>query len=355
MSKETFFETHSLQLSQVPKELWDSLYNKLSKEILDAGTHFSLRQTPNGSTVSKFRNFELISTLSVKKNEDIFLVDHLWTFDPHEAYQILSNNVGLVSRLEALIPSEYGMSDKTVEIIDTTSDELPKETESDFVKFDANGNMIEDENNDDDGGNDSHDEQLIEQLIDHCNIPRKEALELLKLHGWELIDAITHAERRNQGIPDDEYEGESSVMRDLREQITRNVHQQQEEKPVSGVRRKRQASISDLSQSERINRILDAIVELKLMGTYDIVVPQQHQEGIQGPDAIGRQEKYFFISDEVGSSIISDITNETEPNVKMITFIYNKAPQSLYSPANLVPFNIFWPIKDIESGDIINS
>ena len=62
-----------LQDQGVPQGLWEMLYSKLHCEIFDAGESFSFAVSEGeDSTV-------LVCSRNLDCNEDIFLIDHMWT------------------------------------------------------------------------------------------------------------------------------------------------------------------------------------------------------------------------------------------------------------------------------------
>lgn len=353
MTYAQFEQTHRNQLEQlgVPQHLWQRLHSKLASQRLDSGEHFGLMALP-AEEKPKYRKYGLVATQgqAINPQSDIFLVDHLWTFDPHHARHQLESNSELAHRIENIIPEEYGLPEvaEEEEAVSTHSHptDIPKVTSDETQQQQG-------EQNDDE---DDIDETLVDQLVNHCGIPHSEAVELLRRHEWELVDAITHADRRKNGISDDHPDhDESPMLRDLREQITRNVHQQQQAKEddeaqTRGTRRRRQPTVSDLTRSERLDRILDALVGLRFTSTYDILIPQEQSGAAAGPQQLAAAEKYFFIPDEVGSSILHD---STTPNVKMDTFIFNTRPDLPFSTSHLMPFSIFYPIRQINEGDFV--
>lgn len=72
-----FYEAHSLQLfgMNFPKdELGEKLYFKLKNEIFDSTRFFEVLDNQDEN------RFMLRAKLDFKKNFEVFLVDHCWTF-----------------------------------------------------------------------------------------------------------------------------------------------------------------------------------------------------------------------------------------------------------------------------------
>jgi hypothetical protein len=64
-----------LQDQGVPQGLWEALFFKLHAEVFDAGESFSFAVSEAEDASSTV----LVSTRNLDCNEDIFLVDHMWT------------------------------------------------------------------------------------------------------------------------------------------------------------------------------------------------------------------------------------------------------------------------------------
>jgi hypothetical protein len=64
-----------LQDQGVPQGLWETLFSKMHGEIFDAGSSFSFAVSEAEDASSTV----LVSTHNLDCNEDIFLVDHMWT------------------------------------------------------------------------------------------------------------------------------------------------------------------------------------------------------------------------------------------------------------------------------------
>jgi len=100
----TFLATHKVQLesSAVPELYWFSLYAKLSKQVFDAGEQFSLLQVENDEEEAEWR---VETTADVTENDpnQIFLIDHAWTFKTDQARQMLLHVPGLATRMARLM------------------------------------------------------------------------------------------------------------------------------------------------------------------------------------------------------------------------------------------------------------
>ncbi|VDL76302.1 unnamed protein product [Nippostrongylus brasiliensis] len=105
-----FLHGHKDQLEAggVPPELWGSLYTKLmqqknhfSLQTFDAGNYFRIlcEETDDG------RNWSVFATKDLHPVDEynIFLIDHAWTFRPHQARAQLEQLPQLVDRMKNLL------------------------------------------------------------------------------------------------------------------------------------------------------------------------------------------------------------------------------------------------------------
>ncbi|CAJ0580749.1 unnamed protein product, partial [Mesorhabditis spiculigera] len=101
---EDFLSAHKAQLlsASVPERFWIPLFEKLTKEVFDAGEHFQV--------INDEGNYEVVATSQIdhKIGNNIFLVDHAWTFRPADARNELENIPGLLERMIKL----FGMLEK---------------------------------------------------------------------------------------------------------------------------------------------------------------------------------------------------------------------------------------------------
>ncbi|CAD6195780.1 unnamed protein product [Caenorhabditis auriculariae] len=99
-----FLRQHKDQLnaSGVPPELWNGLYKKLLKEIFDAGDHFQVLCEMGDDGRKQCKVYALDEMHNVDE-DNIFLIDHMWTFRAHEAREDLENRPpGLLQRIRNL-------------------------------------------------------------------------------------------------------------------------------------------------------------------------------------------------------------------------------------------------------------
>ena len=93
---EAFKKIHQAQLENVgfPKDLYSRLYMKLKNEEFDIGTKVKL-------LIDKDVGKMMVSTTEkLDKEEDVFLIDHAWTFRYYEAYKMLKENKKLRYRMK---------------------------------------------------------------------------------------------------------------------------------------------------------------------------------------------------------------------------------------------------------------
>uniref|UniRef100_A0A914CXW8 Tubulin--tyrosine ligase-like protein 12 SET-like domain-containing protein n=2 Tax=Acrobeloides nanus TaxID=290746 RepID=A0A914CXW8_9BILA len=96
-SFEEFVAIHESQLvaSGVPQHFWNHLYSKLMNEVFDAGD--SMMMVVDSETC----NWSVFATKDILFNDsnNIFLIDHAWTFRPNNARRALQEVPGLKERL----------------------------------------------------------------------------------------------------------------------------------------------------------------------------------------------------------------------------------------------------------------
>lgn len=84
---------------------------------------------------------------------------------------------------------------------------------------------------------------------------------------------------------------------------------------------------------ERVDRIYEKMWSYIQTYTYSIL--QQDGQPVS--------QTAWYINDEVGSAICHSST----PNVICVPFIFSRGP-------NMIPYSVFYPIQDIEAGDIVS-
>lgn len=97
---EDFVKVHGLLLtaSGLPQTLHFQLFQKLSSETFDGGDYFQIETCEEG------RQRRLILTSdSIRKYSNVFLVDHAWTFRLSDAYKQLREVPGLAERMAAMM------------------------------------------------------------------------------------------------------------------------------------------------------------------------------------------------------------------------------------------------------------
>ncbi|KAK7281295.1 hypothetical protein RIF29_09135 [Crotalaria pallida] len=97
---EEFSKVHALLLtaSGLPQQLHRLLFLKLAGDTFDGGEHFQIEPCEDG----RQRRLVLTSD-SMAKDSNVFLVDHAWTFRLTDAYKQLHEVPGLVERMGALM------------------------------------------------------------------------------------------------------------------------------------------------------------------------------------------------------------------------------------------------------------
>ena len=96
-----FEAAHAEQLTAkgVPRQLWRKLFEKLRKEIFDAGSFVQFARDGDG-------NILLIANSAIKAYQDIFLIDHAWSTTLAKAHQQLTEFPALVDRMMGILGIE---------------------------------------------------------------------------------------------------------------------------------------------------------------------------------------------------------------------------------------------------------
>ena len=96
---EAFVKIHQPQLDSIsfPKALNTRLYQKLKSEEYDIGTRVRL-------IINKdIDKMMVAATENISENEDVYLIDHAWTFKYYEAYNTLKENKKLRYRMKNIL------------------------------------------------------------------------------------------------------------------------------------------------------------------------------------------------------------------------------------------------------------
>ncbi|XVE97893.1 hypothetical protein REPUB_Repub03eG0058100 [Reevesia pubescens] len=99
-SYEDFVKVHGLLLaaSGLPQSLYFKLFEKLTSEAFDGGAHFEIEPCEDGR-----QRRLLLTSDTMSKHSNIFLIDHAWTFRLPDAYKQLIEVPGLAQRMAALM------------------------------------------------------------------------------------------------------------------------------------------------------------------------------------------------------------------------------------------------------------
>uniref|UniRef100_A0A2P2LZM1 Uncharacterized protein MANES_03G040400 n=1 Tax=Rhizophora mucronata TaxID=61149 RepID=A0A2P2LZM1_RHIMU len=135
---EDFVKVHGLLLasSGLPTSLYGRLFEKLSREEFDGGSHFQVEPC------EERRQRRLVFTSqSMPMESDIFLVDHAWSFRLSDAYQQLQEVPGLAERMASLMCVDVDLGTDTDE---TDEDGDSQESNSKLNVMDVVKNEIRD-------------------------------------------------------------------------------------------------------------------------------------------------------------------------------------------------------------------
>ncbi|CAO0803653.1 unnamed protein product [Mucor circinelloides] len=289
---ESFKVVHQYQLGSIPEELWQPLFMKLGEDYLDAGNFAELH---HGDPMEGY-SLHVKADKSLKKHSDIFLVDHAWTTSPETAKEELKLNLALMDRLENLMDIEQA--------------EAP-------------------ENSDDEEDEDEKpSEELVKLVASQANVTEREAEKALIAENNEVVNAIMRL------TIDPEQKAESERLDDLmmKQILASGKPQEKEDKEKHDKIERREQREKDWI-NQRANNIYRKMWSYIQTYTYSIL--QQ--------DGQPASQTAWYINDEVGSAIC----HSSDPNVVCVPFIFSRGA------TGMIPYSVFFPIKDIEAGEII--
>ncbi|XP_029046721.1 tubulin--tyrosine ligase-like protein 12 [Osmia bicornis bicornis] len=122
----TFLQTHQPQLesSGVPRIFWEVLFKKLQNQTFDSGMVFQLIRIDYDDAVRGPKDpvWKLFVScekgISTQDPNNIYLIDHAWTYDITNARQNLSNIPGLLDRMCTLMGFDVGEEeDEKIEFV----------------------------------------------------------------------------------------------------------------------------------------------------------------------------------------------------------------------------------------------
>ncbi|XP_063985288.1 tubulin--tyrosine ligase-like protein 12 [Diachasmimorpha longicaudata] len=104
---EDFLKLHQPQFvaSQIPELFWPKIWEKLKNQVFDAGLYFSIAQidyedSPKGPKDPVYKLFLSGETaMSCSEPNNVFLIDHAWTYDVTTARIHLNKVPGLLDRM----------------------------------------------------------------------------------------------------------------------------------------------------------------------------------------------------------------------------------------------------------------
>jgi hypothetical protein len=114
---EKFYEFHGMQLYAMnfPKDLGEKLYYKLKYEAFDSSRFFDIQDNQNeGRLLMK-------SKVDIKKEFEVFLVDHCWTFKIRQFNEFCENYPNIIQRVLHMV--KYGDIKKDILTLEKYSDQ----------------------------------------------------------------------------------------------------------------------------------------------------------------------------------------------------------------------------------------
>ncbi|XP_050918374.1 uncharacterized protein LOC127135779 [Lathyrus oleraceus] len=121
---EDFAKVHAILLaaSGLPEPLHRSLFQKLSTETFDGGEHFQIEPCEE----NRKRRLVLTSD-SMAKDSNVFLIDHAWTFRLPDAYRQLHEVPGLAERMSSLMCVDIDSNLDGETEVDDVGDEVSRD------------------------------------------------------------------------------------------------------------------------------------------------------------------------------------------------------------------------------------
>ncbi|ESQ33251.1 hypothetical protein EUTSA_v10003638mg [Eutrema salsugineum] len=129
-SLEDFVKVHGILLasSGLPQKLHRRLFEKLASDTLDGGAHFQIEPCDDNR-----RRRLVLTSESMPKDSEVFLVDHAWTFRLPDAYKQLQEIPGLAERMGSLMCVDTDIEGKAGE-----GEEEEEETEENNEELSVN-------------------------------------------------------------------------------------------------------------------------------------------------------------------------------------------------------------------------
>ncbi|KAH7720911.1 CBN-TTLL-12 protein [Aphelenchoides avenae] len=141
-SLEEFLQIHESQLkaSGVPEVFWPRLYEKLKAEELDAGDSFQIVVEQNEQEGTSSWSVHTIKDIVATDPNNIYLIDHAWTFRPNSARKTLTDFPVLKERLMKVFDiseEDFGDGMSCSDYVGSESGEAAKPEEKEPNKTDA--------------------------------------------------------------------------------------------------------------------------------------------------------------------------------------------------------------------------
>jgi len=125
---EKFYEFHGMQLygMNFPKDLGEKLYYKLKYEVFDSSRFFEIQENQTDARLL------LKSKLDVKKEFEVFLVDHCWTFKIRQFNEFCEKYPNVIHRVLQMV--KYGNVKKDILTVEQFSDQPKYQDLEDAIK-----------------------------------------------------------------------------------------------------------------------------------------------------------------------------------------------------------------------------
>lgn len=115
------FHGNQLKSSGVPEQFWHTISRKLEQQTFDAGDAFQLLMIDydDGEKEPEDPLFTVVAAKDIKKSseQEIYIVDHAWTYRLHNARNQLQQIPALLNRLAIMMGASHLDTDEAIDFV----------------------------------------------------------------------------------------------------------------------------------------------------------------------------------------------------------------------------------------------
>lgn len=300
-----FTDLHQLQLKHlgVPEHLWPIVYQKVRTQTLDAGSVFQL-QFEEGV------GFSLVALKDLKKEQDVWLIDHAWTFEKAGARDKLKLAPPLVERFATMIGV---VDEEEEEEEDPDHDHQYPDHSHDHVEHIE----VKDDKKADDDNSVAVDQSAIDALVKETGVNPAKAVEIFKSKQGDLVEAMMACQIAVEESKADTGNTDASADKD---------------KSAAAEAKDEQPVLSGDALEKKLDLVMGKLFD-GLSHTYRVVKPSGD----------GGTHTLYYVMDEVGSAI----GTSDSPNAKVGPFVCLQLES--------MAFNLLFLTKDVATGEVITA